>query len=417
MAVLFTWSAQSQECAEETAKLLPADGAELDDFGRSVSISGDTTVIGARFNDGNDSHSGSAYVFTRSGGVWTQQAKLVASDGGSIDYFGQSVSLSGDTVVIGAHGDNDNGITSGSAYVFTLIGGVWTQQAKILPDDGAADNWFGFSVSLSGDTAILGAWGESDNNGSGSAYVFRRSDGAWTQQAKLLSDDGAELDRFGYRVSISGDTALIGAHYRDDNGTNSGAAYVFTRSEGVWTQQAKLLASDGAAHDWFGNSVSIIADTAVIGAWRGADNGADSGSAYVFKRNGGVWTQQAKLLPSDGEDNEKFGWSVSVIGDTAVIGALHDDDNGFESGSAYVFDLAPCAPCVRDPAWLCDGDVDGDGQVNPVDSGLVQASFGSTDEQDMCNYDVDCDGQINPVDAGIVQSLFGTCEAPRDVCP
>ncbi|MCH7604234.1 MAG: hypothetical protein IIB54_15875 [Planctomycetes bacterium] len=128
-------------------------------------------------------------------------------------------------------------------------------------------------------------------------------------------------------------------------------------------------------------------------------------------------SEVAKLLASDGAAVNFFGFSVSISGDTAVIGASRDDDNGLFSGSAYLFDAGDCGACLRNPAWVCDGDVDGDGQVNPVDAGLVLAAFGSADEQDLCNYDIDCDGQINPVDAGIVQSLFGTCEAPRNVCP
>ncbi len=181
-------------------------------------------------------------------------------------------------------------------------------------------------------------------------------------------------------------------------------------------QEAKLLADDGEAFDDFGRSVAIDGDTAVIGAYLDNDNGSDSGSAYVFRYDGSIWVQEAKLLADDGEAFDDFGISVAIDGGTAVIGAYLDNDNGSASGSAYVFEVR-CPSCVRDPEWMCDGDVDGDGQVNPVDSGLVQAAFGSAEESDLCHYDVDCDGQINPVDSGIVQSLFGTCNAPRDVCP
>ncbi len=187
-------------------------------------------------------------------------------------------------------------------------------------------------------------------------------------------------------------------------------------AQDCWEQDFKLLAADGADGDQFGSSVSISGTTAIAGAVWDDDNGSASGSAYLFDVTTGE--QIAKLLPDDGARDDRFGASVAISGTTAIVGAFLDDDNGDRSGSAYLFDLGGCGgTCVRNPEWQCDGDTDGDGQVNPVDSGLVQAAFGSTDEQDVCNYDVDCDGQINPVDSGIVQSLFGTCEAPRGVCP
>jgi hypothetical protein len=179
-------------------------------------------------------------------------------------------------------------------------------------------------------------------------------------------------------------------------------------------QLSKLLADDGGAGDVFGVSVSVSGDVAVIGARTDDDNGTDSGSAYVFRWDGALWFQEHKLLADDGAPGEGFGGSVSVSGNLAVIGAPLDGDY---SGSAYAFDVGGCGACIRIPGWLCDGDVDGDGQVNPVDVGVVQANFGNEHEQALCNYDLDCDGQINPVDSGIVQSLFGTCEAPREVCP
>ena len=346
------FSVKVEDISAEQAKLTASDGADSDYFGYSVAVSGDgnTAVIGARYDDDRGSESGSAYVFTRSGGSWTQQAKLTASDGAAGDVFGYSVAVSGDgsTAVIGAHGDDDRGSESGSAYVFTRSGSSWTQQAKLTASDGAAGDIFGYSVAVSGDgnTAVIGAYGDDDRGiESGSAYVFTRSGGSWTQQAKLTASDGAAGDvfDFGYSVAVSGDgsTAVIGAYGDDDRGSESGSAYVFTRSGGSWTQQAKLTASDGAAGDVFGYSVAVSGDgsTAVIGAHGDDDRGSESGSAYVFTRSGSSWTQQAKLTASDGAAGDIFGYSVAVSGDgnTAVIGAYGDDDRGIESGSAYVF--------------------------------------------------------------------------------
>jgi len=214
----------------EIQKLLPSDGAASDYFGYSVSLDGDTALIGAYYDDDNGAQSGSAYVFTRSGTTWAQQAKLLASDGAAIDYFGYSVSLSGDTALIGADGDDDNGVDSGSAYVFTRTGTTWAQQAKLLASDGAVYDSFGWSVSLSGDTALIGTPFDDDNgNSSGSAYVFTRIGTSWIQSAKLLAADGAAADRFGWRVSLSGNTALFGVRWDEDNGVNSGSAYMFTK--------------------------------------------------------------------------------------------------------------------------------------------------------------------------------------------
>ncbi|MFC2041905.1 FG-GAP repeat protein, partial [Chloroflexota bacterium] len=320
-------------------KLTAGDGSVEDWFGLSLAISGDTAVVGAYRDDDNGSDSGSAYVFVRSGTSWTQQAKLTASDGAGDDWFGSSVAISGDTAVVGAFYDDDNGADSGSAYVFVRSGTNWTQQAKLTASDGAAEDLFGSSVAISGDTAVVGADGNDDNgdddNGadSGSAYVFVRSGSTWTQQAKLTASDGSEEDSFGRSVAISGDTAVVGAYRDDDNGSDSGSAYVFVRIIGsTWTQQAKLTASDGAADDRFGLSVGISGDTTVVGAYGDDDNGSESGSAYVFVRSGGTWTPHAKLTASDGAASDWFGLYVAINEDTAVVGAYRDDDNGSDSG-------------------------------------------------------------------------------------
>ena len=295
-------------------------------------------MIGAWLDDDAGSTSGSAYVFVRGGGSWSQQAKLTAADAAAGDQFGLSVSVSGDTAVIGAFGDDDAGSTSGSAYVFVRDGGSWSQLAKLTAAGAAAGDQFGLSVSVSGDTAVVGAFGDDDaGSTSGSAYVFVRDGGSWSQLAKLTAAGAAAGDQFGRSVSVSGDTAVIGAWLDDDGGSNSGSAYVFVRGGGSWSQQAKLTAADAAAGDQFGFSVSVSGDTAVVGAAGDDDAGSTSGSAYVFVRSGGAWSQQAKLTAADAAAGDLFGWFVSLSGDTAVIGAFGDDDAGSNSGSAYVF--------------------------------------------------------------------------------
>ncbi len=313
----------------EEVKLTASDAAGGDYFGYSVSISGDYAIVGARCNDDGGSNSGSAYIFKREGTTWIEQAKLTAGDAAASNYFGHSVSISGDTAVVGAYGDDVGGSNSGSAYIFKREGTIWTEQAKLTASDAAALDLFGISVSISGDYAIVGArWDDDGGSDSGSAYIFKREGTTWTEQAKLTASDAAADDRFGESVSISGDTAVVGVQAKDDVGYNSGSAYIFKREGSTWTEQAKLTASDAAAYDSFGCSVSISGDTVVVGA---------RGSTYIFKREDTIWTEQAKLTASDAAANNLFGCSVSISGDYAIVGAFGDADEGYRAGSAYIF--------------------------------------------------------------------------------
>ena len=327
----------------EVQKLTASDGAVEDKFGWSVSISGDYAVIGAYLDD-----SGSAYVFKRSGsaGNWSEVEKLTASDAAEGDRFGYAVSIVGNTVVVGAYYDTniDNGSLSGSAYVFERDGaGNWSEVQKLTASDAAASDYFGRSVSSSGNTMVIGADYDDDNgSASGSAYVFERDGfGNWSEVQKLTASDGAVGDYFGWKVLISGEALVVSANYDDDNADNSGSAYVFERDgDGIWQEIQKLTASDGAASDYFGRSVSISGNKVVIGVDWDDDNGNNSGSAYVFERDGaGNWIEVQKLLASDGVAFNLFGRSVSISGETVVVGAYNDDDNGSSSGSAYMFDL------------------------------------------------------------------------------
>jgi hypothetical protein len=394
----------------QQAYLKASNTEASDNFGISVAVSGDTAVIGA-YRESSDAtgvngdgtnnsagSSGAAYVFTRSGTTWSQQAYLKASNSGTNDNFGSSVAVSGDTAVIGApledsnatgvngDGTDNSASNAGAAYVFTRSGTTWTQQAYLKASNSGATDGFGLSVAVSGDTAVVGAFRESSNatgvdgdgtdnsaDASGAAYVFTRSGATWSQQAYLKASNSEASDVFGRSVSLSGDTAVIGALGESSNatgvdgdGTNnlaveSGAAYVFTRSGGTWTQQAYLKASNSEASDYFGFSVAVSGDTAVVGAWLessnangvngdGTNNSASgSGAAYVFTRSGATWTQQAYLKASNTEAYDQFGRSLAVSGDTVVIGAPGEssgasgiDGDGMNnsasgSGAAYVF--------------------------------------------------------------------------------
>jgi hypothetical protein len=343
----------------QQAKLTAEDADAGDTFGLSVSMSGDYAIVGSFQDDDNGERSGSAYIFVRDGNNWSQQAKLTADDGAANDGFGQEVSISGDYVVVGAVGNDDQGEFSGSAYIFARDGENWSQQVKLTADDGAADDHFGFRVSISGDYALIGAYGDNDNGGnSGSAYVFIREGENWSQQAKLTADDGEAGDELGgYGVCINGNTALLGA-YGDDNRT--GSAYIFVREGENWSQQAKLMANDRSARDRFGMSSSISGGVAVVGSYLDDDDGENSGSVYTFHLEGENWIQASKITASDAEAGDHFGWSVSISGASVIIGAYDNDDDGEKSGSAYIYQLfeeEPTPNIAFDPGALNFGGV------------------------------------------------------------
>ncbi|MBX3740801.1 MAG: DUF5011 domain-containing protein [Akkermansiaceae bacterium] len=333
--------------AFHASELTASDGTGADYFGYSVGLSGSIGLVGAYGDGDNGSSSGSVYVFRNLGtatGSVTQNAKLIASDGTTSDEFGWSVSLSGSIGLVGAIRDDDKGTNSGSAYVFRSLDtatGAIIQNAKLTASDGSFDDHFGWSVSLSGPIGLVGT--QLDDFSRGSAYVFRNLDtatGTITQNVKLTASDGTANDRFGYSVGLSGNIGLVGAVYDD---AQRGSAYVFRNLDtatGSVTQDVKLTASDGAGGDHFGYSVSLSGSTAIVGAYLDDDNGYNSGSAYVFHNLDtatGFITENVRLTASDGAVSDYFGCSVSLSGSIAIVGAYGDDDNGNASGSAYLF--------------------------------------------------------------------------------
>ena len=376
----------------QIAKLLADDGAADDNFGFSVAISGATAIVGAPFDDDNGNASGSAYLFDTTTGK--QIFKLLPNDGAAFDRFGYTVAISGATAIVGAPLDNDNGNNSGSAYLFDTTTG--RQLFKLLPDDGALGDIFGVSVAISGATAIVGAPLDNDNgNNSGSAYLFDTTTGR--QIAKLLPNDGAAGDAFGISVAISGppgkEVAIVGAQQDNDNGNFSGSAYLFDTTTG--RQIAKLLADDGATNDLFGSSVAISGAVAIVGAHVNDANGNESGSAYLFDTTTG--RQIAKLRPDDGAAGDRFGWSVVIGGTTAIVGAWRHDDNGSNSGSAYLFDAAP---------GKCPWDLDGTGSVGILDLLALLAVWGIDPGGPP---DFDGDGTVGILDLLTLLAHWGPC--------
>lgn len=361
--------------AQPEVKLLPSDGAPEAEFGRDVALSGDVALVGAPIDGENGSSRGSAYVFRRDGATWVQEAKLLAADGAPFDYFGSSVALDGDVAIVGSPLDDDLGAESGSAYVFRYDGAAWMQEAKLLASDGAPGEIFGTSVALDGDVAVIGA-SFSDDLGadSGSAFVFRYDGNTWAEEAQLLASDGAPFDFFGNSLALSEDLALVGAQLAD----NSGSVYVFGREGSAWTERQKLLPEDSVPDLSFGFSVALGTSTALIGAVGDTENGSFSGSAFLFQRDGDTWVEQQKISPSDGGPSALFGFSVALRGDAALIGAREDDENGFRSGSAYVFQREESTWAQREKLSPSDGGAgDGFGGSVALDEGtaLVGALF------------------------------------------
>ena len=342
----------------QATKLTASDGLAGDYFGCSAAIAGDYAIVGASEAKRDGIRIGLAYIFQRSDSTWNEVAKVAAGDGADLDNFGASVAISGDYVIVGAAGDDDKGEQSGSAYIFQRSGGSWTQVAKLTASDGSADDFFGGSVAISGDYVIVGAAGHDDKGEqSGSAYIFQRSGGSWIQAAKLTATDGLACDNFGQSVAIFGDLAIVGTVDECDRGV-AGSAYIFQRSGGSWTQVAKLTASYGSADDFFGEFVAISGDYVIVGAAGDDDKGEQSGSAYIFQRSGGSWTQAAKLTARDGAAYDFFGESVAISGDYVIVGAAGDDDKGEQSGSAYVFSFnlrPPSSPTGPNPPHATAG--------------------------------------------------------------
>ncbi len=398
-----TWSQQAY---------IKASNTELGDyFGNSVAISGNTLVVGAHGEDsaatginGNQADnsrnsSGAAYVFIRNGVTWTQQAYVKASNTGGFDSFGNSVAIAGDTIAISATSEassavgingnqsNNSAPDSGAVYIFSRSGTTWAQQAYIKASNTGESDFFGASLAISGNTVVVGALGESskvtgingdqhDNSAvdAGAAYIFTRSGTTWSQQAYVKASNTDAGDLFGESVSISGDTVVVGSlessnavgvngNQANNSALYAGAVYVFVRNGISWSQQAYLKASNTNAHDGFGYSVAISGDKLVVGANNedsnatGVNNNqtnnlaSDSGAAYVFKRNGSIWSQEAYLKSSNTNADDQFSYPVAISGNTIAIGAGYEDSsstgiNGNQSnnsalsaGAAYIFDL------------------------------------------------------------------------------
>ena len=346
------------ELVEEIARLIATDADSFDQLGVAVAIDGTTAVVGAHREDSQGGSSGAAYIFERDQGgpdSWGQVKKLIASDGAADDRFGFSVAIDGDTVVIGARGDNDLGFDSGSAYVFERDeggAGNWGQVKKLLASDGSTEDEFGYSVTIAGDTIAIGArFAGAAATEAGAVYLFERDLGGAGNWGELLirtASDAAAGDHLGYAVALSRDAAedilVAGAQGSNAGAFDSGAAYLFARDEGgpnAWGERKQLVASDAGAGDAFGRAVAIAGDLVIVGAPLADTAGLDAGAAYLFERDqGGVglWGEVVKLVASDAAVEDELGNTVAALEDVVAVGAPRHNDTFADTGATYLFE-------------------------------------------------------------------------------
>lgn len=323
---------------KQSEQLVASNGKRDDKFGAAVDIGEDFLIVGAPSHSAGGPDSGVSYVFAHDEDGWTQRGILVDDDTAIDDRFGGAVSISGNTAIVGAQENDDAGSNAGAAYVFVRQGTNWALQAKLFSNAATSGELFGCAVSMSGDIALIGARGNDDNGPSaGAAYIFMRQGANWIQSAKLIADDTSMFDHFGAAVAIDGTTAVIGAFGDDSAGEDSGAAYIFTTNGTNWVQEAKLTGGDTITQNLFGFSVSISGDTAIVGAHQHDAAGPNSGAVYVFTRSGARWTQLNKLHPIDAGIGDEFGYAVAIHDNLLVVGARKDDHAEIDAGSAYIF--------------------------------------------------------------------------------
>ena len=319
------------QCRLETLAAAGAPGVEY--AGSAVALSGDRAVLGAPLGADGLAIAGAAYVFEREAGGWVERARLVAQGGQDLDQLGAAVAIDGDTLFAGAPLDDTAGADAGAVLVFEHDGGSWVQVAELHATVAAAEDWFGSSVAASSGRALIGA---PTRFGRGAAYVFERVEGSWTQVARLVAPDGFDGHAFGQAVALDGDTALVGAPGYNVHLGQPGA-YVFDRVGEFWFPTAKL--AGGGTSQQFGASVALANERAVVGSPHEFHGGV-SGAAYVFERLGFDWPQVARLTAAKGSSGDRFGASAAVAGEAVLVGAPGAGLAGYGSGAGFLFHAA-----------------------------------------------------------------------------
>ncbi len=326
--------ATSRGAAFPESELVQGGAVANDEFGWSVHARGNTSIVSAHRHAVNGPQSGAAYVYVRDNNQWTQQAMLSAADGATEDWFGYSVAVDGDTAIVGAiFADIAGASMRGAVYVFVRSGQTWTEQAKIIAPANRQGSFYGWSVAIEGDTAVIGApFFHAASQFQGRVFVYQRSNNVWTLAADITAADGAQTDYLGTCVAINNGTIVATApSATNQNGSETGAAYIYTKPAATWTQQARLSPTENDAGAQMGLAAAIENDIAVFGA---PYTISATGCCYVFIRSSGAWAQSARLFASDGIADDRFGYGVDMSGPLLVVGA---NGTGTWQGSAYLF--------------------------------------------------------------------------------
>ncbi len=427
----------------EEATLVASDGAPGDGFGGLVAIHGDVAIAGAAGDDDLGDKSGSAYVFRFDGSEWLEETKLLAPDGTNKDYFGQSVAVGSNVLVVGAPGDDDMGLQSGSVYVFVFDGSSWNLDVKLTASDGTGSDEFGNAVAIRKNLMIVGARDvDGPYSSIGAAYIFRHDGSTWSEEAVLKASDPWDYDYFGSAVSIDDGFAVVGApggFY-----ATTGRAFVFRYDETDWVEDALLAPPGAGSYAYFGTSVAVDGDNIFIGA-HGADGSyPDGGAAYSYGRDESEWSLRRKLIPSDGESYDEFGISVALSGELALAGdpehgpgtvyAFHaglsgDDCNGNSIADECELAVGLADDCqpngIPDDCDIADGtsqdingngipdececpaDITGDGTIDVLDLLAVLSAWGPCPP--ICPADVNSDGVVDVLDLLEVLAAWGQC--------
>ncbi|MDP6602466.1 MAG: hypothetical protein QGH76_09250 [Phycisphaerales bacterium] len=376
------------------AELIAEDGNSGDMLGVCVDISGDRVIAGSWFEDHAGSDSGAAYVFERQGGTWSQTAKLIAEDGGAGDTFGRRVAIAGDVCVVTAPLDDDNGTSSGSAYVFQFDSGRWFQLQKLVPNSGGAGDQFGLGLAMDGERIVLGAPWADDARGRG--HIFDRGDVMFFEVATLSDPSGEPSDYLGFGAAVNGGMVALGSYRDDDGGEDAGSVFLFQEGFGGWGPVQRIdPSSKVAVGDQFGVCVSMEEGVMIVGTRYADVDGMAAGAAVVYDLIDGMWIERAVLVSPGPAEEAEFGWSVALSGDHAIIGGPWAEPDGevrFYDGMTQ--------PCT------CPGDLNGDGAVAVGDLLQVIAAWGPCVS---CIEDIDQSGAVDVSDLLAVIAAWGDC--------
>ena len=322
----------------QSQKLFPDDGGVEEYFGYSLSSFGEWVITGAHHDSDFGASSGKAYILHLDNGKWDFFQTLVPNDLSEADEFGKTVDIYGDFAVSCSYLDDDNATNSGSVYIYKKENDSWNFFQKLQADVPIDHSQFGLALDIYKDKLIVGApYSKQDEISCGAIYIFEFSGNKWTQTAHFSPSNPALNDEYGITVKIDDNYAFASSPKDDDAGKNSGSVYVYRKEDNKWKMHQKLIAPDGTAGDSFGNAMETDGNYLYVASYFDDDNGTNSGSVYIFENIAGNWNYKTKFSPSDGDESDAFGASISIFDDTMLIGAYANDDYGFFAGAAYIF--------------------------------------------------------------------------------